>query len=390
MKAEDIKTIAIVGAGDMGHGIAQISAMAGLKVNLYDIKQEFVDRGKNKIKESLDKQVAKQKMTADDLNKIMNNIQGFTVLKDAVKDIDFMIEAAPEILELKVKIFKEIDEYAPKHVILASNTSNMSITEMGAATKRPDRVVGIHFFNPVALMLLVEVIHGSKTSEETMSVSYALVSKFKNLRGAMVPVRVEKDTPGFIFNRVNAPAGLYLSVLYDKGLVNPEAVDAKLRSIGVPMGPYELMDYTGLDVNLHGMGYFGKVLSPEFKPGNWLKKMNEAGTLGKKTGQGIFTWPGGNRPTIDPGKADPNFDFMEMVCLQVNEGTKLLEDGVTGSAAEIDKAMVNGGGSAFGPFALAKGMGWQKVAERCEAISKKLDIKWFLPTETLKKGDIKM
>jgi 3-hydroxyacyl-CoA dehydrogenase len=390
MKAEDIKKIAIVGAGDMGHGIAQISAMAGLKVNLYDIKQEFVDRGKNKIKESLDKQVAKQKITADDLNKIINNIQGFTVLKDAVKDIDFMIEAAPEILELKVKIFKEIDEYAPKHAILASNTSNMSITEMGAATKRPDKVVGIHFFNPVALMLLVEVIHGSKTSEETMSVSYALVSKFKNLRGAMVPVRVEKDTPGFIFNRVNAPVGLYLSELYDKGLVIPEAIDAKLRSIGAPMGPYELMDYTGLDVNLHGMGYFGKVLSPEFKAGNWLKKLNEAGSLGKKSGQGIFTWPGGNRPTIDTSKADPNFDYMEMVCLQVNEGTKLLEDGVTGSAAEIDKAMVNGGGSPFGPFALAKGMGWQKVAERCEAISKKLDIKWFLPTETLKKGVIKI
>jgi enoyl-CoA hydratase / 3-hydroxyacyl-CoA dehydrogenase len=390
MKVEDIKKIAVVGAGDMGHGIAEVAAMAGIKVNLYDIKQEFVDKGKNKMKESLEKQVTKQKMTADDMNKTMNNIHGFTVLKEAVKDIDYMIEAAPEILDLKVKIFKEIDEVAPKHAILASNTSNMSITKMGAATKRPDKVVGVHFFNPVVMMLLVEVIRGEKTSEETLSVSRDLVLKFKNFRGIMVPVLVEKDTPGFIYNRLGAPVGLYMSELYEKGLVNPEAIDAKLRSIGAPMGPYEIIDYTGLDIYLHSLEYFSETLSPEFKPHSWLKKMNEAGTLGKKTGKGIFTWPGGARPTIDLSKADPNFDPMDIICIQVNEGTKLLEDHVTKSAAEIDKAIVNGGGSAFGAFALAKGMGWAKVAERCEAISKKLGIKWFMPTETLKKGNIQI
>ena len=390
MKAEDIKKIAVIGAGDMGHGIAEVCAMAGLKVNLYDIKQEFVDKGKNKIKESLEKQVAKQKMTAENYNKIFGNIQGFTVLKDALKDVDFMIEAAPEILELKVKIFKEADECAPKHAILASNTSNMSITQMGAATKRPDKVVGIHFFNPPVMMLLVEVTHGQKTSVETMDVSYNLIKSMKNFRGAMAPVRVEKDVPGFIFNRINAPVGLFLAELLEKGLINPEAVDAKIRSIGAPMGPYETMDFAGLDVYGHGSEYFAKTLSPEFKPSGWLTKMIAAGNLGKKTGKGIYTWPGGARPTIDMSKADPNFDLMDIVCLQVNEGTKLLDDAVTSSAAEIDKAMVNGGGSPFGPFALAKGMGWPKVAERCETISKKLGIKWFMPTETLKKGNIQI
>jgi enoyl-CoA hydratase/3-hydroxyacyl-CoA dehydrogenase len=390
MKVEDIKKIAVVGAGDMGHGIAEIAAMAGFKVNLYDIKQEFVDRGNEKMKESLEKQVSKQKMTAEDMNKAMGNIQGFIVLKEAVKDIDCMIEAAPEILDLKVKIFKEIDEFAPKHAILASNTSNMSITKMGAATKRPDKVIGLHFFNPPVMMLLVEVIRGEKTSEETMSVGHEFVLKLKNFRGVMVPVRVEKDTPGFIYNRLGAPVVLYLSQLFERGLVNPEAIDAKIRSIGAPMGPYEILDYTGLDVNLHGMQYFSETLSPEFKVPNWLKKMNEAGTLGKKTGKGIFTWPGGARPTIDMSKADPNFDPMDIICIQVNEGTKLLEAGATKSVAEIDKAVVNGGGSIIGPFTLAKGMGWAKVAERCEAISKKLGIKWFTPTETLKKGNIQM
>ena len=390
MEAQDIKTIAIVGAGDMGHGIAEVCAMAGLKVNLYDIKQEFVDKGRNKIKESLEKQVAKQKMTAENCNKIINNIQGFTILKDAVKDVDYMIEAAPEILELKVKIFKEADECAPKHAILASNTSNMSITQMGAATNRPDKVVGIHFFNPPVMMFLVEVTRGEKTSAETMNVSYDLIKRMKNFRGAMVPVRVEKDMPGFIFNRINAPVGLFLAELLDKGLVNPEAVDAKIRSIGAPMGPYETMDFAGLDVYCHGSEYFAKTLSPEFKPSGWLKKMVAEGNLGKKSGKGIYTWPGGARPTIDMSKADPNFDLMDIVCLQVNEGTKLLDDAVTNSAAEIDKAMVNGGGSPFGPFALAKGMGWPKVAERCEAISKKLGLKWFMPTDTLKKGNIQI
>lgn len=390
MKLSDIKKIAVLGAGDMGHGIAEVAAMAGYKVNLYDIKQEFVDRGIGKIKDSLGKQVSKQKMSQADMDKIVSNITGFISLKDAMKDADFMIEAAPEILDLKQKIFKEADEYAPKHTILASNTSNMSITKIASATKRPEKVCGLHFFNPVAMMLLVEVIRGEKTSDETMDIATEMVKGWKNFRGSMVAIRVEKDTPGFIYNRLGAPAGLYLSELLERGLVNPEAVDAKVRSIGAPMGPYETMDFAGLDVAYHSMKYFAEVLSPEFAPRSWLVKKNEAGHLGKKTNKGIFDWPGGNRPTIDLSKADPNFDPMDIMCLQVNEGTKLLEAGVAKSAAEIDLAMVNGGGGVFGPFALCKGMGWAKVAERCEELSKKMGIKWFMPTETLKKGKIEL
>ncbi len=390
MKADDIKTIAIIGAGDMGHGIAEICALGGLRVHLYDIQEAFVERGKQRIKASFEKMVSKQKMAAEEMNRALSAITGFTVLGEAVKDVDFMIEAAPEILDLKIKIFKEADAHAPAHAILASNTSNMSITRMGAATKRPDKVLGIHFFNPVMMMLLVEVIHGEGTSEETMQTSYELMSRLKNFRGNMVPVRVEKDTPGFIYNRLGAPIGLYMAELYEKGLVDPEAVDAKVRSIGAPMGPYEIMDFTGLDVNLHGNAYFAETLSPEFEPRGWMKRLVDEGNLGKKSGNGIFDWPDGARPTIDPAKADPNFDVMDIICLQVNEGTKLLEAGVTHSAAEIDKAVVNGGGSAFGPFALAKGMGWDKVAKQCEAISRRLGIQWFMPTEMLKKGHIEI
>ena len=388
MKVDDIKKIAVVGSGDMGHGIAEIAAMAGYKVNMYDIKQEFVDKGLGKIKDSLAKQVTKQKMTQEAMDKTIGNISGFIVLKDAVKDVDYMIEAAPEILDLKQKIFKECDEFAPKHAILASNTSNMSITKISSATRRPDKVCGLHFFNPVAMMLLVEVIRGDKTSDETMNVSADVVKGWKNFRGAMVAVRVEKDTPSFVYNRLGAPVGLYMFELLDKALVNPEAIDAKVRSIGAPMGPYETFDFVGLDIMEHGQKYLAEVLSAEYAPRSYLEKKIKAGELGKKTGKGIFDWPGGARPTIDMSKADPNFDPMDIICLQVNEGTKLIEAGVIKGAAEIDLAMVNGGGGIFGPFALAKGMGWAKVAERCEAVSKKTGIKQFMPTETLKKGDI--
>lgn len=390
MTASEIKTITIVGAGDMGHGIAELFALAGMNVNMYDIKDEFVQRGTQKIQASLEKRVAKQKMSADEVQQTMARITGFTVLADAVKNTDYMIEAAPEILDLKIKIFQEANANAPAHAILASNTSNMSITQMGAATQRAQKVLGVHFFNPVMMMALVEVIKGEGTSEETMQTSYDLVGRLNNFRGPMVPVRVEKDVPGFIFNRLGAPIGLYMAELYEKGLVEPEAVDAKVRSLGAPMGPYELMDFTGVDVNLHGHAYFAQTLSPEFEPRSWMKKLVDAGHLGKKTNQGIYAWPDGNRPTIDMAKADPNFDVTDIICLQVNEGTKLLEAGVTDSAAEIDKAIVNGGGSPIGPFAMAKGMGWAAVAERCESISKRLNIAYLKPTETLKKGAIEV
>jgi len=387
MKAADIKTITVVGSGDMGHGIAEVAAMAGYKVNMYDIKQEFVDKGMGKIKDSLAKQVSKQKMTQEAMDKFMGLLKGFTVLKDALKDADFMIEAAPEIMELKQKIFKECDEFAPKHAILASNTSNMSITKIASATKRPDKVAGLHFFNPVAMMTLVEVIRGDKTSNETMDVTYDLMKTWKNFRGAMVPIRVEKDTPSFVYNRLGAPAALYMSELLEKGVVTPEAADAKVKSLGIPMGPFETFDFVGLDVMYHSQEYLAGVLSPEYKPRSWLEKKMKSGELGKKTGKGLFDWSAG-RPAIDVSKADPNFDPMDIICLQVNEGTKLIEAGVIKTPAEIDLAMVHGGGGMFGPFALAKGMGWAKVAEKCEAIAKKTGIKQFMPTATLKKGDI--
>jgi enoyl-CoA hydratase/3-hydroxyacyl-CoA dehydrogenase len=382
MKVEDIKKIAVMGAGDMGHGIAEVALLAGYKVALRDIEQRFVDKGLTRIKESLEKLVEKQRVTEDNKKAMVANIETFVDVDKAVKDADFVIEAVPEIMELKKQVFEALDKSAPKHAILASNTSNMSVSEIAEHTKRPAQVVGMHFFNPAVLMKLVEVIKGNKTSEETMKVAYDLALKMNK-----VPVRVEKDSIGFVFNRVNAPTAILLGALIDRKMATPEEIDAKMRKIGMPMGPYELMDYVGLDVAYHGGLYFAERLSPEFKPGKWLKEKIDAGTLGKKTGKGIFDWSKG-RPEIDLSKAKEDFDPTDLIAIQVNEATKLLEEGVVKSPDEIDKAMVNGGGSAFGPFQLAKGIGYDKLANRLEELSKKFGVKTFEPTKTLKSGKI--
>jgi enoyl-CoA hydratase/3-hydroxyacyl-CoA dehydrogenase len=382
MKVEDIKKIAVMGAGDMGHGIAEVALLAGYKVSLRDIEQRFVDKGLSRIKDSLSKFVEKQRITADNEKAMLANIQTFVDVGEAVKDADFVIEAVPEVLKLKEEVFKALDKAAPPHAILASNTSNMSISDIAQHTNRPSQVCGMHFFNPAVLMKLVEIIKGNKTSEETMQVAYNLALKMNK-----VPVRVEKDSPGFIYNRVNAPTGIYLNEIIERKMATPEEIDAKMRKIGMPMGPYEIMDYTGLDVYYHGANYFAEVLSPDYKPPKWLKDLVDANTLGKKSGKGIFDWSKG-RPEIDLSKAKEDFDPTDMIAIQVNEATKLLEEGVANSADDIDKAMVNGGGAAFGPFQMAKGIGYDKIAKRLEELAKKFNTKVFEPTKTLKSGNI--
>jgi len=382
MKVEDIKKIAVMGAGDMGHGIAEVALLAGYKVAIRDIEQRFVDRGLSRIKESLDKLVGKQKITEENKKAMLANIKTFIDIGESVKDADFVIEAVPEVMDLKKQVFQVLDAAAPKHAILASNTSNMSITEIASTTKRPEQVLGMHFFNPAVLMKLVEVTKGAKTSEETIQVAYNLALKMNK-----VPVRVEKDSIGFVYNRINAPIGLLVNLMLEKGVAAPMEIDAKMRKIGMPMGPYELMDYVGLDVAYHSALYFADKLSRDYTPPSWLKAKIDAGEMGKKTGKGIFDWSKG-RPEIDLSKAKEDFDPTTLIALQVNEATKLIEAGVVKSPDEIDKAMVNGGGSAIGPFQLAKGIGYDKLAKICEDLAKEFNGNEFEPTDTLNKGNI--
>jgi enoyl-CoA hydratase/3-hydroxyacyl-CoA dehydrogenase len=383
MKTEDVKKIAMIGAGDMGHGIAASCLLGGYTVVLRDIDQKFVDRGMAGIKSSFDKFKAKGKMTPEAYDDAMARLIPMVDLREAVKDADFIIEAVPEKLELKKGVFAELDKYAPKHAILASNTSNISITDIAGATKRPEKVIGYHFFNPAILMKLVEVTKGAKSSDESIRIGYEIAKKI-----GKVPVVVQKDSPGFIYNRTNEPALVLLSKILEAGHPAPEEFDAALKPI-MAMAPFELLDYVGIDIALHGLEYFAQVLSPDYKPSDALASYVKSGNLGKKTGKGFYDWSQG-RPTIDLSKASKEYDVNHLIALQVNEATKLLEEGVVDDPGEIDLAMANGGGSPFGPFILAQGIGYNVLLAKLEEIYNKFPLGIFKATKTMKEGNIKV
>jgi 3-hydroxybutyryl-CoA dehydrogenase len=281
-----IKKILIVGAGQMGSGIAQVAAGIGINVVVNDIKDEFVERGIAGIKKSLSGQVAKAKITEADMNAIVGRITGNTDLAAAAKDIDLSVEAAIENLEIKSQIFAALDKSAPKHAILASNTSSISITKIAASTNRPEQVIGMHFFNPVVVMKLVEIINGIATSAQTYQIVNQLV-----LDMGKSPVKVE-DFPGFCGNRIMVPMMNEAIYALMEGVASAEDIDncAKL-GFNHPMGPLALCDLIGLDTILYVMNvlYQGYGDS-KYRPCPLLRKYVDAGWWGRKSGRGFFNY----------------------------------------------------------------------------------------------------
>ncbi len=283
----DIKKIGVIGAGAMGNGIAQMAAQIGCEVVLRDIKDEYVERGMKSIDRFLSKSVEKGKITAADKDAILGRIKGTTEMA-ALKDVDFVIEAVIEDLDLKKSVFKELDELCAPHVILASNTSSMSLTEIAAATKRPERVCGMHFFNPVPIMKLVEIIRGYSTNDETVNITTELAKKM-----GKITVEVKKDSPGFVVNRIMIPHMLEAIKIVEEGIASIEDVDIAVKAgLNYPMGPFELMDLTGIDICYFVSEYFYKELNKESKwvSPNLLKTMIRANKLGRKTGGGWYEY----------------------------------------------------------------------------------------------------
>jgi 3-hydroxybutyryl-CoA dehydrogenase len=281
----EIKKIGVVGAGTMGNGIAQVASQIGLEVVMRDIQDSFVERGLKSIDKFLSKSVEKGKLQAAEKDKIMGRIKGTTKFAD-LKDVDYVVEAVIEDLTLKKQVFKELDEICRPEVILSSNTSSMSITEIAAATKRPDKVCGMHFFNPVPLMKLVEIIRGYATSDETVAVSTELAKKM-----GKVTVEVKKDSPGFIVNRIMIPHMVEAIKIVEEGIASIQDVDIAVKNgLNYPMGPFELMDLTGIDIAYFVNEYLHKELSKELKfvSPNLLKTMVRANRLGRKTGGGWY------------------------------------------------------------------------------------------------------
>jgi 3-hydroxybutyryl-CoA dehydrogenase len=283
-----IKRITVLGAGLMGHGIAQVAAQVGkYDVNLRDIEQRFVDSGMSMIKESLNRYLKKGQISEEETKAVLGRIHPMLDLKESVSNADMVIEAAPENLELKKTIFREIDAHAPAHALIVSNTSSVSITEMASVTKRPEKVCGMHFFNPPQLMKLVEVIRGAKTSDETVETVLDVAHRMEK-----ETVLVKKDSPGFIVNRILIPALNEAVAVYWEGIADRDDIDKAIKlGLNWPMGPLMLLDYVGSDTTLAIAEVLTKELDPKFHPTTGLKQMAKAQLLGRKTGKGFYDWP---------------------------------------------------------------------------------------------------
>ena len=286
MRVGDVRKIAVIGAGTMGAGIAQACAASGFDVSLRDIEPRFVEGGLRRIREPLQARVAKGKMSAADVDSLVSRIQGTVDLGDALGGASVVIEAILERMDLKKALYAEMDRVCPAEVIFASNTSSLSITEIASATQRPDRVVGMHFFNPAPVMKLVEVVRGSETSEATVELIKELCLKL-----GKEPIEV-KESPGFIVNRLLIPVLNEAFNLLLEGAASAEDIDRAMKlGTNMPMGPLELADYAGLDICLDVMEVmFRETSDPKFRPAPLLRKYVRAGRLGRKTGRGVYDY----------------------------------------------------------------------------------------------------
>ena len=289
-----MKNIAVIGAGTMGNGIAHVFAQSGYQVNLIDISTEALDKALATIEKNLDRMVAKEKITQENKQSTLGNLSKITNLKKGVEAADLVVEAATENMDIKLSIFKDMDQHAPEHCILSTNTSSISITKIAAATNRADRVIGMHFMNPVPIMKLVEVIKGYSTSDKTLD---TIMELSRNI--GKIPVEVN-DFPGFVANKILMPMINEAIITLHEGVAGVEEIDTVMKlGMAHPMGPLQLADFIGLDVCLAIL----KVLqdgfgNPKYAPCPLLVNMVTAGKLGVKSGEGFYSWNHGTKDLI--------------------------------------------------------------------------------------------
>jgi len=351
LQPDQVKKIAVLGAGVMGHGIAQVAATAEYHVTVRDIAQEYLDNGKKGIEKSLSRSVERGRISQEEMDSVLSRIKFTTYLKEAVGDAQLVVEAIPERMDIKHMVWKEVDQYAPKDAILASNTSSLSITEIASVVSNPERFIGMHFFNPPVIMKLVEVNQGEKTREETVQTVMELSRKM-----GKTPVWVKRDAPGFIVNRILITYLNEAAKLLDK--YEMEQIDAAMQhKAGMPLGPFMLSDLIGLDIVYDILKTFEKHLGEDYTPDPRIVELFESKKLGRKTGEGFYSYA--ERPRVSEDQAT-GFDVKLLLEPFVKEAEKILKDAIA-TAEDIDTAIKLGGNIPRGPFEMKKaGLGEEK------------------------------
>ena len=363
----EIKNITVLGSGIMGHGIAQVSAMAGYNVVLRDIEQKFLDKAMEKIKWSLDKLVSKEKISEIECNEIFGRIKPIVDLKDAVHNTDLVIEAVPEIMDLKKKVYAELDKTAGEEVVFASNTSTLPITEIANTISRPTKFIGIHFFNPPQLMKLVEVIPGQETSDDITNLTIDFVKSVNK-----IPVTCRKDVPGFIVNRLFIPLVHESCYVMERQKIEQTEIDSAVKfNLGFPMGIFELADFTGLDV-IHKATIEMHVRDKKvILPHPTIEKLFNEKNLGQKNGQGFYKYSDDKYERIPLSeelakKCEPT----QIIANVLNNAAWLITNNAS-DIDEIEKAAKLGLGLKKPLFETANEIGMKKIVEELKKLSDK-------------------
>ncbi|MEM0441821.1 MAG: 3-hydroxyacyl-CoA dehydrogenase NAD-binding domain-containing protein [Candidatus Nitrosocaldus sp.] len=359
-----IERITVLGSGIMGHGIAQISAMAGYKVVMRDIEQQFLDKAMERIRWSLSKLVEKGRLSGDEMNNILDRIRVTVDMEEAVKGADLIIEAIPEDMRLKKETFEKIDSIASSHTIFASNTSTLPITEMASATKREDRFIGIHFFNPPQLMQLVEVIPGARTSKQTIDTA---INYVKSLRKE--PILCRKDVAGFIVNRIFIPLVHEAAWELKEGKAGMREIDAAFKfKLGFPMGIFELADYTGIDVVHKATKEMHARDRKVVNPCPIIEDLYSKGHYGQKSGKGFYEYKQGSYSRVELSMQEAErYDPVRLLAVAVNNASWLISNDVA-EKDDVEKALMLGMGLKEGIFKLAERAGYARLVDTLKGL----------------------
>lgn len=377
LTAEKIEKAAVIGSGAMGHGITELLAMNGYEVTMVDINDQILQKAKEKIAWSLNKFVEKRRIRQEDADAALARVATTTSYEQAGKDVDFAIEASPENMELKRTVFAKLDQVTPPQAILASNTSTLSITEMGKATKRPEKIVGMHFFNPPQMMALVEVIKGDNTSQDTITTVVELAKKL-----GKTPIIVRKDVRGFIVNRILGVAFNEAFWTYQRKEATMQGIDSSVKyNGGFPMGWFELADFVGLDIAYEVGKILYEAYGERFKPcSEVIDPLIKDHKYGQKTGVGFYDWTKG-RPRIPFNLLD-EYDVDRSWAVAVNEAAWLISDDAA-NPEDIDTGMKLGTYWPQGPCEHADRTGLDVIISKLKELHSKYNMEMYKPCPLL-------